>query len=250
MPLLNLVAKMDSKNLVIDIGNTRTKAAVFSGADMVQKIYCNDPVSEIKSLVTNHSIEKSIYLTTGKVSDAFGKFLKEELYAIELTHKTHVPVKNLYGTPETLGRDRLAAVVGAQAFFPNSNCLVIDAGTCITYDWLTKEGEYLGGNIAPGITMRLQAMDHFTAKLPLVEKADIDNPIGKSTELALRNGALWGAVQEVDGYIRWGRKNFSQLKVIFTGGDTNFFVKHLKRRIFARPNIVLAGLNKILSINA
>jgi len=239
-----------SRNLVIDIGNTRTKAAVFEGEKLLEKIiFSSDPISKIKELQTNHSTKKSIYLATGKIDSTFGKFLEEDLKAIELSHKTKVPVQNKYGTPETLGRDRLAAVVGAQAFFPKSNCLVIDAGTCITYDWLTAEGEYLGGNIAPGITMRLEAMNHFTAKLPLVEKADIDNPIGKSTELALRNGALWGAVQEVDGYILWGRKNFGQLKVIFTGGDTNFFVKHLKRRIFARPNIVLAGLNKIIALN-
>ncbi len=237
-------------NLVIDIGNTRTKAAVFEGEKLLEKIiFSGDSISKIKELQTNHSFKKSIYLATGKIEPAFGKFLKEDLKAIELSHKTKVPVQNKYGTPETLGRDRLAAVVGAQAFFPNCNCLVIDAGTCITYDWLTAEGDYLGGNIAPGITMRLEAMNHFTARLPLVEKADIENPIGKSTELALRNGALWGAVQEVDGYILWGRKNFGQLKVIFTGGDTNFFVKHLKRRIFARPNIVLAGLNKIIALN-
>lgn len=237
-------------NLVIDIGNTRTKAAVFEGEKLLEKIiFSSDSISKINELRTNHSIKKSIYLATGKIEPAFGNFLKEDLKAIELSHETKVPVQNKYGTPETLGRDRLAAVVGAQAFFPKSNCLVIDAGTCITYDWLTADGDYLGGNIAPGITMRLQAMNHFTAKLPLVEKADIENPIGKSTELALRNGALWGTVQEVDGYILWGRKNFGQLKVIFTGGDTNFFVKHLKRRIFARPNIVLAGLNKIIALN-
>jgi len=240
----------NTTNLVIDIGNTRTKAAVFSEEKLIEKIiFSDDPILNIKRLQTNHSIEKSIYLATGKIETAFGKFLKDDLKAIELTHKTKVPVKNLYGTPETLGRDRLAAVVGAQAIFPDCNCLVIDAGTCITYDWLTADGAYQGGNIAPGITMRLKAMNHFTAKLPLIEKGDIENPIGKSTELALRNGALWGAVQEVDGYIRWGRKNFGQLKVIFTGGDTNFFVKHLKRRIFARPNIVLAGLNKIIALN-
>ena len=238
-------------NLVIDIGNTRTKAAVFSGNKLVEKIiFSENPIDKIKELQTNHSIQKSIYLATGNIDPDFGIFLKKELKAIELSHKTKVPVKNLYGTPKTLGRDRLAAVVGAQTIFPDHNCLVIDAGTCITYDWLTADGAYQGGNIAPGITMRLKAMNHFTAKLPLVEKDDIDNPIGKSTELALRNGALWGTVQEVDGYIRWGRKNFGQLKVIFTGGDTNFFVKHLKRRIFARPNIVLTGLNKIISFNA
>ena len=239
-----------SCNLVIDIGNTRTKVAVFENDQLIEKIYCEHPVSEIKTLLTNHFIKKSIYLATGNVPADLADFLKKDLNALELSHKTNVPIKNLYGTPETLGRDRLAAVVGAQAVFPDSNCLIIDAGTCITYDWLTKKGEYLGGNIAPGITMRLQAMDHFTAKLPLVEKKDIENPIGKSTELAMRNGALWGSVQEVDGYIGWGRKNFKHLKVVFTGGDTNFFVKHLKRKIFARPNIVLTGLNKILSFNA
>ena len=239
-----------TRHLIIDIGNTRTKLAVFSERKMIEKHYVQgDTIGEIKTLLTNHSIKKSIYLATGEVPKDLGQYFRKELKPLELTHETQVPVKNLYGTPKTLGRDRLAGVVGAKAMFPNHNCLVIDAGTCITYDWLTAKSEYLGGNIAPGITMRLKAMNHFTAKLPLVEKADIQHPIGKSTETALRNGALWGAVEEVDGYITWGREHFSQLKVIVTGGDTDFFVKHLKRRIFARPNIVLAGLNEIIKFN-
>lgn len=240
--------KKQPLNLIIDIGNTRTKIALFEGARFLsKKAVVENPIKEIKALLTNQSIKNSIYLATGKVSEPVSDFLKNDLNAIELTHQTKVSVKNLYGTPETLGRDRLAGVIGAQANFPNQNCLVIDAGTCITYDWLTAEGEYLGGNIAPGITMRLQAMHQLTAKLPLIEKAEIEHPIGKSTETAMRNGAMWGAVEEVDGYITWGRKNFKGLKVIFTGGDTDFFVKHLKRKIFARPNIVLEGLNQIIN---
>jgi len=234
-------------NLIIDIGNTRTKYALYEGERFLSKnAVKTDPIKEIRALLTNRNVKKAIYLATGKVSDAFADFLKEELEAIELTHKTKVPVKNSYGTPETLGRDRLAGVIGAQANFPDQNCLVIDAGTCITYDWLTAEGEYIGGNIAPGITMRLQAMHQLTAKLPLIEKGEIENPIGKSTETAMRNGAMWGAVEEVDGYIMWGRKHFKGLKVIFTGGDADFFVKHLKRKIFARPNIIFDGLNRVL----
>lgn len=238
-------------NLCLDIGNTRTKGGYFEDEKMVEKFTVENGnfSTQIHSL-TNRNIQKVIFSTTANLPETISGFLKMQLNAIELTPHTPVPVKVLYGTPDTLGKDRLAAVVGAFSLFGGQDCLVADAGTCITYDWLDRQTNYLGGNIAPGLEMRLKAMHHFTAKLPLVAAGEIENPIGKTTETALRNGALWGALQEMEGYIRWGRRHFGKLTVVLTGGNADFFVKNMKRKIFVHPDLVLVGLNKILNFNA
>lgn len=237
-------------NLVIDIGNTRTKTALFSGGKL------NDPQVHggydrkiIIQRLTNHPVQKVIFSVTGSLAAKDRNWLCSEIKAIELTERTPLPLTVHYRTPETLGKDRIAAVVGAWSFYPDHPLLVVDAGTCITYDYLVPAGHYLGGNIAPGLRMRLRAMHTFTARLPEVEPAPLGSPIGRSTETALRNGALWGALQEFEGYIRYGRKEFGSLKIVLTGGDADFFANHLKRRIFVRPELVLIGLNKILEFN-
>jgi type III pantothenate kinase len=143
----------------------------------------------------------------------------------------------------------LAAVVGAYRFFPNQNCLVIDAGTCITYDLLTAEKEYLGGNIAPGIGLRMRAMHEFTAKLPLIERGEQDEIWGISTETALRNGGQYGAAYEMQGFIDACEAKFGRMQVVLTGGDADFFGKALKTKIFVHPNLVLWGLLEILNYN-
>lgn len=176
------------------------------------------------------------------------QFSTYSLY-IELDADTPLPIKNNYRTPKTLGRDRLAAVTGAFALFPGQNSLVIDAGTCITYDLLTKEGIFAGGNISPGLKMRFQAMHSFTAKLPMVAKGTIRSIIGTSTKSALRVGAQWGAILEMQGFIDLFSDQFGSINVLLTGGDANFFAKKLKSQIFVNQNLVLTGLNKILSHN-
>jgi type III pantothenate kinase len=165
---------------------------------------------------------------------------------IWLTSEIEVPVKNNYSTPHTLGMDRLAGVVGAFQLYPGTNCLVVDAGTTITCDFLDEEGHYQGGSITPGIDMRFKSLSEYTDKLPLVE-SDWDSPpfIGNNTEGSIRSGVLNGVVSEIEGIIRRYDHKFSNLKVIICGGDAQYFESRLKDSIFA-PHLVLIGLNSIL----
>lgn len=235
----------------IDIGNTRTKIGVFIDDNLVeQQVWTDWTLKSLQYYLNNHSVEKLIYTTVIQLSVEIASFFDTESRCIQLTHQLNVPFKNTYTTPQTLGRDRIAAVAGAIQLFPDENCLIIDAGTCITYDFLTDKRIYLGGNISPGLQMRLKAMHQFTAALPLVELKAITTKIGDTTTTAMQIGGLWGAVLEMDGTIAWATAKNQEIKVILTGGDSNFFANHLKSKIFAQPNLVLIGLNKILRYNA
>jgi len=236
--------------LAIDIGNTRTKYGLFKGADLIQKWTLSTlDLSFIKEQAYNHHFKKVILSTVGDLPVEAATQLSKEFSFLQLTHTTPLPIKNQYTTPKTLGKDRLAGVMGAFDLFPQNNCLVIDAGTCITYDFLRADGTYLGGNIAPGLDMRLRAMHQQTAKLPLVERRPMEDLLGNSTETALLNGALLGSLLEVEGFMDRCTERFGAIMAIFTGGDAIFFEKHLKRKIFVNQNLVLEGLNKILDYN-
>ena len=238
-------------NLAIDIGNTRIKLGLFDGRELIEKrTWQTWSLEKIKSLTTNQNVENVIFSNVGrKMPDEIEAYLRRQFRCIELITQTPLPIQNAYKTPETLGKDRLAAVVGAFEMFPHQNCLVIDAGTCITYDLLRQDGVYLGGNIAPGLEMRLKAMHHFTANLPLLELGSTENFVGYSTESAMRNGAQFGTVLEIQGYMDWCRSELGEINVILTGGSVDFFVKNLKSQIFVNPDLVLLGLNKILNYN-
>ena len=174
---------------------------------------------------------------------AFGSFL-------ELGPATPLPIDNRYRSPETLGKDRLAAVVGAYQLFPGASCLIVDAGSCITFDLLEGGGIYRGGNIAPGIAMRLRAMHAFTARLPAVPVDAGDTGwLGDTTESAMRRGAQLGAALEIEGYIALCSAQIGRINVILTGGDADFLAKKLKSKIFVNHHLVLRGLNKILNYN-
>lgn len=208
-------------------------------------------IEQAKSFLTNQSAEKIIFSTvSGPLPEIIREWQASETKVLELNSTTKLPFQVAYQTPETLGRDRLAAVAGAYALFPKAHCLVIDAGTCITYDLLNAQGIYLGGNISPGWQMRLDAMHHFTAKLPRPAASAPAKWIGDSTESALLNGALQGLLWEIEGYIRQSTADFASINVILTGGDADFFAKKLKSKIFVNQNLVLWGLNKILNYNA
>ncbi len=237
-------------NLSIDIGNTRTKLGIFKNDELVHKeIWEKLDFLKLKEWLYNQRIQKIILSSVANVEKRLTAFLREHFFYIQLTEKTPLPILNLYETPETLGKDRLAAVVGAFHLHPFENCLVIDAGTCITFDLLNAKGAYLGGNISPGIKMRLKAMHEFTASLPLVAQAEQTAWIGKTTETAIRNGGQFGASLEIAAFIEKCRSEYIQLNVILTGGDADFFAKTLKTKIFANHNLVLIGLNKILKHN-
>jgi type III pantothenate kinase len=225
---------------------------LFDEHRLVEKTFWSSyTLDDIITYATNHQVKKVILSTVGiPIEPSWKAKLENQFFYLQLDHQTPLPIKNAYGTPETLGKDRLAAIVGARQLYPGENCLVIDAGTCITYDLLRADGVYLGGNISPGLAMRFKAMHAFTARLPLVEQGEIKDPIGQSTETAMRNGGQLGTVLEIEGFIRLFSDQFGSLRVIFTGGDADFFAKVLKIEIFVNPDLVLRGLNKILTYNA
>ncbi len=238
-------------NLTIDIGNTRTKIGVFEDSRLVEKIVWQEwQPADLFSLATNHKAKNVILSTVAlDLSGRIALLFKQQFNYLELTAETPLPIENRYQTPQTLGKDRLAAVVGAYALYPNSNVLVVDAGTCITYDLLTEEGAYEGGNIAPGLNMRLEAMHRLTKRLPLAPMKLPEENLGKTTQTALQNGGLLGAILEFEGFCRLFETDFGKLKIILTGGDADFFAKKSKREIFVNPDLVLVGLNKILNYN-
>ncbi len=239
-------------NLAIDIGNTRAKAALFSGNEPAEVFVWTDKMVEnIQQLLYNHKVRNVILSSVSEDEAVFKALSAQTENFLILSTSTPLPIKLDYKTPETLGKDRIAAAVGASALFPNSNLLVVDAGTCITADVVTSGGIYKGGSIAPGINMRLRAMNQFTARLPALApdpELEVGLP-GDSTANAMQQGALWGALLELEGMIAHYAAIYHNLTVHITGGDASFFVKNIKTKIFAHPNLVLTGLNKILNYN-
>jgi len=233
-------------NLVVDCGNTRIKVGLFKNREMIEKhSYENLNALEnyIKSFEAEHILVSSVNVDPNEIlswSSSSGK-------KISLTPTLAVPIQVAYKSPETLGMDRLAAVCGAQDLFPKTSCLVIDAGTCINYELLDGEGIYHGGAISPGISMRFEAMHKFTARLPLVKPTGDINLIGDSTETCMQSGVMNGTLEEVNGFISQCQAIFPELKVIICGGDYPFFENKLKHAIFVAPELVLIGLNRILS---
>lgn len=240
-------------NLVIDIGNTRLKAAIFSKKKVAEQAVFVPPTFEGLTdwvqpfLPLDGCIVSNVAAETAELM-AF--FQKNSRIFFELSYRTPLPFLLKYKTPESLGKDRIAAVAGAQALFPGKNCLVIDAGTCVKYDVLTADGIHLGGNIGPGAQMRLRAMHEQTARLPLVEMAWPDGEIGYSTEAALQNGGLFGMLLEMRGMVVFLKKKYPDLTVILTGGDADFFYKKLKiNKLRLVKDLVLVGLDAILNHN-
>ena len=238
-------------NLVIDIGNTQIKVAVFE--DTIQLYQDRFPadqiVSKIISITEQYEIQRSIVSHVSNIDSEPWKDLEEMLKPLKLDHKTPIPFENKYLTPKTLGVDRIALMAGAVTQFPKNNILVIDAGSCITFDFLNEYGSYFGGDISPGILMRYKAVNHFTANLPLLEKAERIPETGNSTENAIHRGVLHGVIQEIEGVISQYRTKYRKLTVVLTGGDTIFLAKNIKSSIFAIPNFLLEGLNGILIHN-
>jgi type III pantothenate kinase len=244
-------------NLTLDFGNTTTKAAVFNQRKLLH-VETHSVLTEKKagSILKKFPVASSILSSVVNNSKTIEKFLKKKTQFIKLTPLTKVPIHNLYESPESLGMDRLANVVGAHSFFPDKNILVISAGTCITYDVITARSDYFGGNITPGLDMRLKAMNTFTARLPLVKKQMTEDLFGRSTAASMLTGVMKGAALEMQGFISAYKKEYSPLKVIITGGDASFFettivhgIPYGKSKTFAIPHLVLYGLNEILLLN-
>ncbi|RSC95874.1 type III pantothenate kinase [Tenacibaculum singaporense] len=237
--------------LIIDVGNTRVKVAVFE-IDTIKEVFTFEKtniISELKKIISNFSISNSIVSSVANFTDEETKKIVELLNPVFLDSNTKVPFENLYKTPKTLGVDRIALASAAIKKYPNQNVLVLDAGTCITYEFITDEGNYLGGAISPGIAMRYKALHTFTSKLPLLEANELENFIGTDTESSIHSGVINGVCNEIDGVIAQYQKKYSDLTVVLTGGDTYFLSKQLKSVIFAHPNFVLEGLHTILIHN-
>jgi type III pantothenate kinase len=237
--------------LCIDIGNTRTKADVFDteGRLVDTTILQGNELDALNNLILTHHIQHVITSATGTRNWNTAD-LKITGKNIELSHETRLPITIVYSTPQTLGRDRIAAACGAHTLFPDKNCLVIDAGTCITMDMILKTGTYLGGNISPGLSMRLKAMHEYTAKLPMAEISWPSLTFGDSTIHALQNGACLGALMEIEGILSRAKNAFGEVFVVMTGGDSAFLAQRLESAIFLEPELVATGLFKILSLNA
>lgn len=238
-------------NLIIDIGNTNSKLALFEGDKFLEKVVVNGipTVAAIENFSKGMSLSAIAVSSVRNLSNTEFIDWSNQRSVLYINGNTPVPIHISYLTPETLGVDRLCAAVAAGVRFKRQNVLVIDAGTCITYDLITASGEMLGGGITPGVRMRLEAMHHFTSKLPLVELPADWPEIGNSTVASLQFGALHGALAEIQGIIKHFDAKLSGLNVILTGGDYSMFEQRIEKRIFAAPNLVLEGINQILLFN-
>jgi len=238
-------------NLVIDVGNTRTKLAVFKNSKLIhnesinKEIFVNTTFELIKKFECRNAIISSV----GCLKKSELIVLQTKVKLIELNFTTKTPFKNKYSTPKTLGVDRIALVAAAFLKFPKQNVLIIDAGTCITYDYLNNEGCYYGGAISPGINMRYKSLNKFTNRLPLLEPEYINKIIGDSSENAIHIGVVHGVISEIDSFINLYKEKNNDLTVVLTGGDTNFLANKLKNGIFANPFFLMEGLNTILTYN-
>jgi type III pantothenate kinase len=235
-------------NLVIDSGNTAMKLGVFEG-DKLREMIPHLPLEGLRIVSKRIDPQNVIISSVSTEADEIRACFSNTTQTILLNAETRLPFKNLYKTPQTLGTDRLASVAGAKKLYPDHHCLVIDAGTCIKFDFIDKENNYEGGSISPGLSLRFKALNNFTARLPLVVRKDEAELIGKSTEEAILSGVMNGALAEVGSMIESYKTLFPDLKVIICGGDSSFFESKIKQSIFAVPELVLIGLNRILEYN-
>jgi len=242
-------------NLVIDIGNTNSKLAVFNNRELIEYLTLKQMTAEdVLNLIKQHKISNSTISSVAIEFEDIINVLKTHTNYIEFSTKVNTGIKNHYKTLATLGLDRWAKIIAAHYYYPQRNCFIIDAGTCITYDLLDSEHTYFGGSISLGLHMRFEALHHFTRRLPLVEwdRTETEIPAGEDTPTAIKNGVLQGAINEVEGFISHENKENKDLTVLITGGDAAFLLKQLKNSIFAPqiihdPYLVLKGLNEVIA---
>ena len=237
--------------LIIDIGNTVAKLVAFEGEEPIEEIKTNnETLAALPAFANKYHFECGIVGSVIGIPDAVEETLNSMSFPIlRFTPDTPIPICNKYKTPHTLGSDRLAAAVGASILKPEKDILIIDAGTCITYDVIDAKKNYWGGNIAPGMQMRLHALHEHTVRLPLVQAEGEVPGLGYNTETAIRSGVLRGMKYEIEGYIKSMRAKYPNLLVFLTGGDKINFDTNIKNSIFADKFIVPRGLNKILDYN-
>jgi type III pantothenate kinase len=243
-------------NLVIDIGNTFTKIAVFSQDKLLQaEHYAVVERAALFKLVDQYQVDKAIISSVKKEVEGWRNELEKKVDLKYFNVVMTAGIHNQYKSPQTLGLDRLAAVIGAGKLYPGKGSLVIDAGTAITYDWIDAEANYFGGSISPGLNMRYKALNYYTGGLPLINADEqFNDNYGADTTSAIRSGVQNGIKYEVTGFIDSYQKIEPELNIILTGGDSIFFDTLLKNSIFApyiknEPYLVLKGLNAAIQNN-
>ena len=233
--------------LTVDVGNTRIKAAVFEENTLIESFVFdkNELQKEIEKILKKfQNCSDLVVASVGSIEKQSFLAFEKELAIHFFTHEDIFPFVNKYATPKTLGIDRMILAAGATLQFPKQNRLVIDAGTCITYDFIDEKDNYLGGAISPGLRLRYEALHNYTARLPLLTLESPDSYIGDSTKQAIHSGVVNGFVYEIDGFIDEYKLNFSNFIIILTGGDAEFLAKRLKNTIFANSNFLLESLNQ------
>jgi type III pantothenate kinase len=237
--------------LCFDFGNTRLKCAVFNNDEIKDVITLADDSDEtIKNLISTYKPNKSILSSVINHNIEIENILSAKTKFHKLTHQSKLSFTAPVGKPETIGADRLALIAAAVYFYPDKHNLIIGLGSCITYNFVNKFHEFLGGSISPGLEMRFKAMHEFTAKLPLI-KADSNFPlVGYDTKTNLLSGVILGMRKEIDGTIEEYALRYSNFNVHLTGGDMGFFVPHLKNKIFASPHLIYKGLYAISEANS
>lgn len=239
-------------NLVIDKGNTLSKVAIFDQGKIVKRYDFTvlNLVDTKKILTLFPSIKHVLISSVTDFPQRVESYLLRRCFLLNLNQKTKLPFINRYKSPTTIGTDRLAAVAGAVEEFKKKNILILDAGTCIKFNFIKAKNEFIGGSISPGLEMRFRSLHNFTGKLPLINKRNsFGKLIGTTTEESILSGVLIGTLYEVNGIIAEYKKKYSDLAIVVTGGDTSFFENNLKMSIFARPHLILQGLNYILDHN-
>ncbi len=235
--------------LTIDQGNSFCKIIIFQNNIAIYRDVCKVLTARrLQSLCKKFNIQSALVSSVVDFNSSL-KIMLKKLSIVVLAESTKIPIKNLYTTPKTLGKDRLANVIAATFLFPKQNVLIIDAGTCIKYDLIDHSKKYKGGNISPGLKMRFLALNKFTGKLPLAPLTDPQKLIGDSTVTALQTGVFNGIVAEMEGIAARYAEKYTDLKVILTGGDMNRFVSQLNLSIFAASDLVNIGLNEIIKHN-
>ena len=235
-------------NLTIDVGNTRIKSAVFENNTLIETdAFTNENFkNSIEKKIKNFSkIENIILSSVGKLNETELKFLESAANLHVINRDQAFPFVNQYATPSTLGIDRMVLAAGAVLQFPKQNRLIIDAGTCVTYDYVDERDVYHGGAISPGIRLRYEAMHNYTSKLPLLKKEEPKNIIGDSTNQSMHSGVINGLTFEIEGYINSLTSQKENFIIILTGGDAIFLAKRLKNTIFANSNFLLESLNNL-----
>ncbi|MBC8296670.1 MAG: type III pantothenate kinase [Flavobacteriaceae bacterium] len=237
-------------NLALDIGNSFLKAGIFKNNNLINYYEFNrEYYSNIKSILDKTPITHSIASNVSESNNKLIELLSNKTNLIKFNSSLKVPFKNCYQTKNTLGKDRIALVSNASKEYPKENVLLIDLGSCITFDFLNSKNEYLGGSISPGLSMRYKSLNSYTANLPLINPKEIDYFIGRNTEDSIHSGIINGIVGELNSAIDKYKSQFKEIRIILTGGDSKFLFNRIKNSIFANSNFLILGLNFLIELN-